>query len=447
MNNYRIWITYHRDEQVEQYGLREDETHKLFAAHKEADGDNINIMNPVFSEMVTMYYVWKNQKKSNFVGFNHYRRQFDVTRLPKRGECQIYTTYDFGGKTVYQQYAKCHNAEDMDIMLSILDKQYGADNTYSKYIRESHTLIVNCCFLMSWANFDKLCKFLFSLIEEFSKHLGISTVEGWRMKAVNDFGEKKADYQMRVVSFLAERLIAAWIFTNMKTYEQRDVVIVNYNTQELTDAAIMSLNKHTPGCSVHVFDNSDKEPFVNKHKNVDVIDNTEGQVIDFDMFLAGFPDKEETTKNNFASAKHTYTVEKCFELFPNGFLLMDSDILIKKDVGMFFDKRKAFVGQEFCNPQKRLQSVPRVLPFLCYINVPTCRLNGVSYFDGNRTWKLQKGPDNIYDTGASFLEDCKNGGLPFLNVDIFEYCIHLGHGSWHDNECEKWIEANKELWQ
>ena len=32
-----------------------------------------------------------------------------------------------------------------------------------------------------------------------------------------------------------------------------------------------------------------------------------------------------------------------------------------------------------------------------------------------------------YDTGASLLEDIKN--LNYKKINIFDYCIHLGHGS------------------
>ena len=49
----------------------------------------------------------------------------------------------------------------------------------------------------------------------------------------------------------------------------RKAVIVNFNTPELCEAAILSLWKH--GCQdVHVtiFDNSDTRPFVKKMDNV-----------------------------------------------------------------------------------------------------------------------------------------------------------------------------------
>jgi hypothetical protein len=61
------------------------------------------------------------------------------------------------------------------------------------------------------------------------------------------------------------------------------VAIVSYNTPELIAAAIMSLRKHGgQDWRVVVFDNSDERPFTCKMKNVEVVDNTKGQIIDFD---------------------------------------------------------------------------------------------------------------------------------------------------------------------
>ena len=199
MSDYKIWVTYHKDEQVAKYGLKEDDTHKLFAAHKAIDGKNINELNPVYSEMVTMYYVWKNASaKSSYVGFNHYRRQFAVNRLPNKGECQVLGMYNFGNQTIYEQYAKYHNVKDMDDILSILTNKYGADNAYAKHIKESHVMIGKCCFLMKWADFGKLCKFLFPILDDFAAMNGCITVDDWRKKAEKDLGGEKMEYQMNM---------------------------------------------------------------------------------------------------------------------------------------------------------------------------------------------------------------------------------------------------------
>ncbi len=74
---------------------------------------------------------------------------------------------------------------------------------------------------------------------------------------------------------------------------KKTVAIINYNTPELTEAAILSLRKQCKeDYAVVVFDNSDKRPFTKKMKGVRRIDNTKGQYVDFDAELAKYPDKQ-----------------------------------------------------------------------------------------------------------------------------------------------------------
>lgn len=448
MEDYKIYVTYHKDEQIEKYGLKEDDTHKLFATHKDVDGKNINYLNPVYSEMVTMWYVWKNAVKSSYVGFNHYRRRFEPSRMPSSGECQVYRVLDFGNETVYEQYAKCHNREDMDVMLSLLDKKYGNDNQYTKYIRESRSLIVNCCYFMRWADFNKLCKFLFPLLEDFAAMFGISNtnVEEWNKKAEKDFGGVRTDYQTRVVSFIAERLISAYITTNMAYYlGGMNVAIVHYNTPELTEAAIKSLFKHTRGCHVYVFDNSDTVPFKAKMKGVEVINNTKGQIIDFGKELEAYPDKNDIDlkRSNYGSAKHSMSVDKLMELIPDGFVLMDSDVLVIDDIKGCFNRNVACGGSEQVK-----HNVPLLMPFICWLNVPMLREAGIHYFNGEKMWALSnKEPNCYYDTGAWLLEEVRREQLNVEYFNVWRYVKHFGHGSWKDKDYKQWLEENKELWQ
>lgn len=431
--DYRIWITYHKDEQIGEYGLREDEAHKLFASHKDVDGKNINSMNPVYSEMVTMWYVWKNNIKSDYVGFNHYRRRFAVDRLPSKGECQVFDIRNFGGQTVYEQYARWHNPADMDAMLGLLDSEYGEGNAYTRYIRESHVMIPNCCFLMKWMDFVKMCKFMFPLLEAFADKCGAKTVEDWRRKAERDFGNNRTEYQVRCLSFLAERLISAWITVNLTPYiGGRNVATVHYNTPRLLEAAIKSLMKHTPGCRVYVFDNSDKEPFTVKMPNVEVIDNTKGQLIDFDEELAKYQDKHEndTRRSNYGSTKHSMSVDMLMDMIPDGFVLMDSDVVIKDDIKAFWNRKVACLGAEEVK-----HNVPLLMPFLCWLNVPMLRDKGIRYFNGQKMWALSnREPDCWYDTGAWLLEEVRRNNLPTSFVDIWRYVDHYGHGSWRKRE-------------
>ena len=68
---------------------------------------------------------------------------------------------------------------------------------------------------------------------------------------------------------------------------KKTVAIIHYNTPDLTEAAILSLRKQCKeDYAVVVFDNSDKRPFTKKMKSVRRIDNTKGQLVDFDVSLA-----------------------------------------------------------------------------------------------------------------------------------------------------------------
>ena len=232
-----------------------------------------------------------------------------------------------------------------------------------------------------------------------------------------------------------------------------DVLIIHYNTPELTAAAIRSLWKHTPGARVTVFDNSDKRAFDNAqctmhNAQLTVIDNTKGQVVDWKEWLGQFPGKKRSI-NSYGSAKHCYSVEVCMDRFPDGFVLMDSDVLVKQDVSALVDREKAFVG-ELWKPTKN-RPVARVMPMLCWINTPMLKDRGIRYFNPAKMWELTaKQPDCMYDTGAWLLEAVREAALPFGVFRREDYCLHLGHASWSGRkkmEAGDWLKEHRELWE
>lgn len=228
----------------------------------------------------------------------------------------------------------------------------------------------------------------------------------------------------------------------------RTVVIINFNTQKLTDATIRSLNKQTPGCDVKVVDNSDLTPYRNTFANVEVIDNTRGQLCDFGKMLDECPDKVPNVKNEYGSAKHCKTIDLCFDLFPQGFLLMDSDVLVKRDISRLFDSSCVWTGATEVFRSRVNVPLLRVIPYICYINVPMCREHGIRYFHPTKMLHLtQQIPDTAYDTGCWFYEACKNEGLPENYVSIHHYIEHFGHGSWLQRDEEEWLKENERYWK
>lgn len=226
-----------------------------------------------------------------------------------------------------------------------------------------------------------------------------------------------------------------------------DILTVHYNNPLLVEALVRSIRKYTD-CTIHVFDNSDNEPFRKQMDGVEVIDNTKGQVFDFNRFLEQFPNRKPGLFSSYGSAMHTKSVDACFDILPQGFILVDSDILIKKDFTWIWDKKCVWVGEKKNDGPKGVY-VMRLLPFLCYINVPMCKKNGVRYFNGEWMWNLSpKKPNVFYDTGAWFLRDTIKKDLPHREFVVGDYIEHFGHGSHEflNIDYYDWLMEHKSLW-
>jgi len=76
MIDYKIWCTYHDKKLIEEYNLRELNNFKLFYTKENFENNviSLNYVQEFLNEWVTQYYVWKNNIKSDLVGFCHYRR-------------------------------------------------------------------------------------------------------------------------------------------------------------------------------------------------------------------------------------------------------------------------------------------------------------------------------------------------------------------------------------
>ena len=239
----------------------------------------------------------------------------------------------------------------------------------------------------------------------------------------------------------------------------KNVCIIHYNTPILTAHLVKSINKHTPGTKIYIFDNSDKTPFINLFNNVTVFDNTKGQIINFDQWLKKYPDREKSggKANNWGSAKHAYSVEKCMELIKEPFVLFDSDVLVKKDFSILFDEIVCYKGEVIHQPGTN-RKIKRVLPFICFINTPMCKTKGIHYFDENYMHGLRfKGNSDNYDTGgALYILTEQKKGL-HREIKVADYIVHYGNGSWV-SAAEKmrnrpkhipvneWLEKFKQFW-
>lgn len=234
---------------------------------------------------------------------------------------------------------------------------------------------------------------------------------------------------------------------------KKNIVIIHYNTPYLTECLVKSINLFVKDAIIYIFDNSDKLPFTKKFNNVTILDNTKGDIINFDKWLENYPNKTKSNGkvNKWGSAKHCYSVEKCMEILGENFVLLDSDVLLKRDISNLFKENTIYIGDTVFQPKS---SVKRILPFICFINVDLCKKNSVHYFDdrymhGLYNIKKNSAADS-YDTGAGFYMNANKFYHEDIKVD--NYILHYGHGSWDKKGYKQkytdkmWAMKNKKYW-
>lgn len=224
------------------------------------------------------------------------------------------------------------------------------------------------------------------------------------------------------------------------------IVIVHYNTPKLTMALLASLVKNGIDKNIIVFENSDSLPL--NAQNVfdyDLLDNTQGQIIDFNKEIEILNKENAMTQEKinsemngvrYGSVKHALTIQWLIDNLNEDFFLLDSDILIKKDFRQIADISKMTVG-DFTEH--------RILPFLLYLNPKKIKENKVIFFDRRNIHPFHGGYAN--DTGGSFFRECKNVGKDYQLLNLDEYYVHYGSGSWRSffTRDKSWYQANREI--
>ena len=159
------------------------------------------------------------------------------------------------------------------------------------------------------------------------------------------------------------------------------VVIVNKDTEKLTNVAIRSLRKYVKvrPYDVVVFDNSEKTRYKPDIPNVTVINNTHGDFVDFQKIIKYTSAKK--SKNGYASYKHAITVQFLFDnLKYDELVFIDSDVIIKRDFD-FMKCGTAVAGDWSENIPARKK---RFAPYVMYVNLLKVKKAGIRFLDTDR---------------------------------------------------------------
>lgn len=197
--------------------------------------DNISQKNPTYCEMTGIYWVWKNDKNSDYIGFFHYRRLLDFNLTAIRNTDsnglvnyhgvdnymfekfhlhpdeikEVLVDYDAilpepfditltGNKNVYEQYINSNHQfkKDIDITLQIIKEMSPEYFFATKKHFEGILLYPTNIFVFKREIFESLCKWLFPILAELENRLDTSSYS---------FQEN------RVIGYISERLISAFI--------------------------------------------------------------------------------------------------------------------------------------------------------------------------------------------------------------------------------------------
>ena len=241
---------------------------------------------------------------------------------------------------------------------------------------------------------------------------------------------------------------------------ERKICIIHFNTPILTRCLVQSINKYTPNAKIYIFDNSNKDPFINYFDNVTVFDNTKGEILNFNEILKNYPErvKSRGKTNNYGSAKHSMSIQKCIELIDDEFVLLDSDVLLKRNIVSVWDNKYVWVAGVEDWQNKTLVGAKRrkrVCPFLLYMNVPKMKELGITFFDDKHMLGFNNGPKcEEYETGVWMYEATPRDKRKIINYNDFIY--HFRAGSWledaktkqHYKQIDplKWLERHKDNW-
>ena len=228
-------------------------------------------------------------------------------------------------------------------------------------------------------------------------------------------------------------------------------LIIHYNTYKLTSALVSNINKIVPGSKIYIFENSPKK-YDWGVSNVTVFDNSKGQIVNFDSELEKYPNRKKSLGrcSNFGSFKHCISVDRCFDLLHEPFILLDSDVLLKKDPSDLVSEDVYWSGEVFDWSwklgDKNWPQGKRIDPRISFINLTKCKSDGIRYFEEHHMaglWNPDKEADS-FDTGGWFYEQVKD--LDHINIKRDDYVVHFGGGSHLKSKSqEEFLAKNRKL--
>ena len=202
---------------------------------KDNSGDNISDLNPFYCEMTGVYWAWKNDEASDYVGAFHYRRLFDfnIDRIRSRDphgmilyhspdsnmydefkldeasiksllldyDALLPEEYDvevIGFDSLYEHYCNAphHFKKDIDLSIEVVHELYPNDLIgYKNHLQQSKMFATNM-FVLRRDIFESMCSWLFPILDTVYEKIDMT---GYSVQ------------EKRVIGYLSERLMSYYL--------------------------------------------------------------------------------------------------------------------------------------------------------------------------------------------------------------------------------------------
>ena len=228
-DNLDIFICSHKDFEPTQ----KNKVYKVINS-QDINNDTWNgLKGGFYSEIMTYFHVAETYELKDYIGFCQYRRYWAFNdNIPDMDE--IFSEYDVIlpnpidlHASVRNQYAFCHNVEDLDMMTDIIK------NSYPTYVDEWQNFLSSRfmfpwnMFIMKKKDFKNYINFTKTCLDEYINIVGKDIekrIEDNKSKYLfkSIYPQTEMWYQYRIGGYLAERLSNLWVLMNCKKKKVMD---------------------------------------------------------------------------------------------------------------------------------------------------------------------------------------------------------------------------------
>lgn len=159
----------------------------------------------------------KKFSDNDFISLNHYRRIFDTDICNRTAIPAPYSLPE----PLFAQYSRFHNIDDLKTSGIALKTKYPHLVPHYEAVLNGNLFIPYTIGIMTVATFRDYFSFLYNVLSEVLKIMNISTYEEMLEHVKNctqyigEGKDQRPEYQVRVLSFLAERLgTAYWLYAS-----------------------------------------------------------------------------------------------------------------------------------------------------------------------------------------------------------------------------------------